>query len=566
MRRLLKDHWIDLLYLIGITFLLMIPYLFYDNLPVAHDTIFHVSRIEQLSRSIQEGNWLPAIDPHVNIGYGYASPLFYSDFFLLPAALLHIAGMPLNMSFKFLIVVSSFFSAAAMYHCAWHMEKKRWLAVFASAGYLFANYHITDIFVRNALGEVFAFMFLPLILEGMYRILWNNEKKWGILALGLSGLALSHDLTFLLGIVLCIILFLGKIRSLTKNKFMTLVKGVLAAFLLTAFFTLPMIEQLRTQTLMLSRTQDLGSGSMTFWQFFVNQTIFGTSSNTLPLSRRMVVNVGWLLTFAPLLYIFFDHHKKDHPFVTYIMIVGYITMLLPSSIIPWESLTFLDTLQFPWRLNTIAVTCLSLPAAYGLLAVCKKKTAVIIAEICLLSEAVFHIIPACNRNVVGFNSSTTWQDVLNGAVLDPWYGSSYLFVEMAGADYLPITSPNFHTMTRSIRDAQMNDLGYSFTQDKTTLTFTAEDSTTSNFILPLTYYKGYQVYKVVGTTEIPVSTSESANGLVECTNEGNGKYICRYVDTPLRKASLITSFATLLTLCTYEIYLHRKKKKEAAAE
>jgi len=561
MKKILNEHWQDILYIAAITFVLMIPYIFYDLLPVAHDTIFHVSRIEQLSKSIQEGNWLPAIYPHVNISYGYASPLFYSDFLLIPAALLHLAGMPLNMCFKFLIIAATFVSAAGMYHCAWHVSGKRSTAIFASAGYLFANYHITDIFVRNALGEVLALMFLPFVLEGMYRILWNNEKKWGILTFGLAGLAVSHDLTFLLGIVLCIILFLGRIRTLTKEKFFTLCKGVLIAFLLTAFFTLPMIEQLKSQTFVLSKGLDLSTGSMPLWQFFVNQTVYGVSSNDLPVSQTMVVNVGWFLTFAPLLYIFFDHQKKEHPFVTYIMIVGYITMLLPAQIIPWDSLTFLNVLQFPWRLNTISITCLSLPAAYGILSVCKKKTAMIIAEACLLCEAVFHIIPACNRKVVGFTSATTWTDVFNGAVLDPWYGSSYLFVELAGADYLPANSPNFHTMERSIKDDQMATLDIEFNQSGTTLSFRSDDESTSFFILPLTYYKGYQVYEIDGADEIPVETFESSNGLVACKNEGSGLYVCRYVDTPLRTGSLITSFATLMMLCVYQFYIMKTKKK-----
>lgn len=562
MKQLLKEHWIDLLYVVGITFLMMIPYLFYDILPVAHDTIFHVSRIEQLSRSIQEGNWFPAIYPYVNISYGYASALFYSDALLIPAALLHIAGLPLNMCFKFLIIIATLVSAAGMYHCAWHISHKRSIAVFASAGYLFANYHITDIFVRNALGEVFALMFLPFVLEGMYRILWNNEKKWGILAFGLAGLAISHDLTFLLGIILCIFLFLARINSLTKEKFIALTKGVLTAFLLTAFFTLPMIEQLKSQTFVLSKGQDLASGSMAFWQYFVNLTVYGMSGNDLPAWHAMTVNVGWFLTFAPLLYIFFDHQKKEHPFITCLVIIGYITMLLPAKIIPWNDLTVFKVLQFPWRLNTIAVTCLSLPAAYGIVSVCKKKTAMMIAEGCLLIEAVIHIIPACNRNVVGFTSSTTWNDVLNGAVLDPWYGSTYLFVELAGADYLPINSPDFSITPRAVRDEQMNSLNIEFTQESTTLTFTADDEVTSSFILPLTYYKGYQVYKIDGNSETAVSTYETENGLVGCSNEGSGEYVCRYVDTPVRKASLITSFLTAIYLLIDQLYLKRIKRKE----
>lgn len=562
MKQFFKKYGIDLLIILGITFIMSIPYLFRDLVPVAHDTIFHMSRIEQLSRSIQAGNWLPAIDPYVNIGYGYASPLFYSDILLIPSALLHVAGVPLSICFRVMVIVAILLSTVTMYHCGYHIGRKRTAAVFMTFGYMFANYHITDIYVRNAVGEILAFIFLPMVLEGMYRILWNDEKKWGILAAGIAGLALSHNITFLLGVILCVLLFLIKIKSMTKEKFFTLCKAVGIAFLITAFFTLPMVEQLTSQKFNLSNAQNLYAGSFNWWQFFTNQIIFGFNGNDLPASKTMTVNVGWFLTFAPLLYLFFDHHKKEHPFASACMGIGYIAMLLPSKLIPWSSLSFLNFIQFPWRLNTISILCLSVPAAYGILSICKKKVLIVTAEICLVIEALYHIKPCYERNVVGFTSSTTWDDVLNGAVLDPWYGATYLFVEMAGADYLPVNSINFHTTPQTIKDSQQNTLNIPYTQSGTTLTFTSDDETTTSFVLPLTYYKGYQVYKVDGTTETPVTTFETSNGLVACVNQGSGTYICRYVDTPVRKASLITSFATVVLLCGYQIYKISRMKKE----
>lgn len=564
MKKYFEKHWQDILYVAGIAFILSLPYLFKDLVPIAHDTIFHISRIEQLSISISEGNWFPAIYPYENVGYGYASPLFYSDFFLIPSALLHLAGVPLNICFKVLVIGAIFFSTVTMYHCAYHISGKRIIAVFAAAGYMFANYHISDIYVRNALGEILAFVFLPMILEGMYRILWNNEKKWGYLTVGLAGLALSHDLTFIMGVGLCIVLFLIKIKDLTKEKFLSLLKGVLFAFLLTAFFTLPMIEQLRSQKFNLSETQNIGVNSMAWWQFFVNRTIFGYSSNQLGPNEAMNVNVGWFLTFAPLLYIFKDHNKKEHPFVTASLVIGYIMMLLPAKIIPWSSLKFLNVIQFPWRLNTIAVVCLSLPAAYGILCICRKHYITIIVECCLVVEAFFHVRPEFLLTI-GFTSSITWQDVKEGAVLDPWYGSTYYFVELAGADYLPADSPNFYTYPQDIKDQDQNSLDITYEQKSTTVTFEVKGESAKAFILPLTYYKGYQVYKVVDGTETKVSTYETSNGLVECDNDGDGTYICRYEDTPVRKASMGASVASLIVLTVYAVWKKKRNAKEDSA-
>ena len=118
-------------------------------------------------------------------------------------------------------------------------------------------------------------------------------------------------------------------------------------------------------------------------------------------------------------------------------------------------------------------------------------------------------------------------------------------------------------MTRAVKDPDMNDLAVTFTQAGTTLSFTAGNETATGFILPLTYYKGYQVYKLEGSSEIQVDTYESSNGLVACSNEGSGSYICRYVDTPLRKASLSTSLAAVVVLGIHQCL--RKRKEDSAS-
>ncbi len=59
-----------------------------------HDTCFHLSRIEGLAQSFKDGIYMPRIYPYKNNNFGYASPLFYCDFFfLIIPALLYNAGL-----------------------------------------------------------------------------------------------------------------------------------------------------------------------------------------------------------------------------------------------------------------------------------------------------------------------------------------------------------------------------------------------------------------------------------------------------------------------------------------
>lgn len=558
MKTFLKQHWSDILFIVLITTVLMIPYLGMDLLPIEHDTFFHVSRIEQLSRSISEGIWFPSIYPYENYGFGYTSPLFYSDVLLIPASLLHLAGVPLTICYKVAILLATLISASTMMYLGYLISHNRNLAWIASAAYIFTNYRITDIYVRGALGEVFAMMFLPLIIAGMYRILWLGEKKWSTLTIGLTGLALSHDLTFLMGVVLCIILFFIKIKDVHKAIFLTLCKGVFNAFLLTLFFTFPMIEQLLSQPFVLSYGTDLGAGAMHLWQFFVNKTVFGMSGYNLPASGTMTMNVGWFLTFAPLLFIFFDKNKQEHSFVLPLCIIGYIAMLLPSDIIPWSSLTFLSFMQFPWRLSMVAMLCLAVPAAYGILALCTKKWFTPVVLTCLIGEGIYHVVPVFSRTF-GMTSQMTWSDILDGALCDPCYKATYVRVELAGADYLPLNCPDYRNYGTTIKDATQQDTGITYTKMGSKLLFEITDDTNADYILPLTYYKGYQVARINddGTTEY-ISATKTNGGMVTFTSIGQGKYVCWYEDTLLRKICMNISLVTFVML---GLNLYRKKRE-----
>lgn len=170
----LKKKWKDIVFACLITCLFLLPYITKDFLGIEHDTFFHVSRIEQLSKAIQHGQFFPALYPYENHHYGYASPLFYSDVFLIIPAVLHLCGASLAFSYQLTVGIASFLSAYAMIQLAMHITNKKDISYIASCAYLFSNYRITDVYVRGALGEIFAFAFLPYMLLGIYQIIYER--------------------------------------------------------------------------------------------------------------------------------------------------------------------------------------------------------------------------------------------------------------------------------------------------------------------------------------------------------------------------------------------------------
>lgn len=232
-RNLLIDFAIILLF----TVLLMFPYLLHSSLAIEHDTFFHVSRIAQYAEAIQQGQLLPAIYPLENGGYGYGSPLFYCDVFLFIPAVLHNIGMALVDTYKLTIFFASLLVGITMYMLASKFTERSSIRLLAVVAYLFSNYHITDIYVRGALGELFALIGIPLILSGLYEIFETNKKYTSSYFFGLVIMVLSHNLSFLLCFILVIIISILYLPKCSLQRYKVLLLESMLACLATAFYT-----------------------------------------------------------------------------------------------------------------------------------------------------------------------------------------------------------------------------------------------------------------------------------------------------------------------------------------
>ena len=554
MKRERGNNLFFLLCALGLALLFVLPWLMKDQLGIEHDTFFHLSRIEGMARSLQAGHFPPYIYPYKNNGFGYAAPLFYCDLFIVLPALLYLCGLPLSccyQGFVFLVTACTAFTAEKL---AWRLGSNRKAAVTAAAAYLFANYRITDAYVRSALGELTAMIFLPMLLSGMYLLLEKQDARGEtLLTLSLCGLVFSHNLTFIMAAVLLLVFVALYRKGLPGTIWQAGFRSALKAFLLTAWFTLPMIEQLASQSFYLSYYaggSDLAGNALNLSQYFVNRTVFGYSGLQYGPEMQMTVNPGWELMLLPLFWLHFRNQAEHRVFVSRCLAAGLICLLLPLRYIPWDYLVFLRVLQFPWRLMTLASVLLMVPLA-GLLSALPQRgrpflqyglLAVILAEGCV------HVLPVLDRPFT-ISSATQYTDITEGKLTDPYYSATYMRVELAGGDYIPIGSPDFRGFEPVIRDAAGYDAGITYTRADDTLTFTISDEA-GTYLLPVTWYKGYQVYK----DNKPLVTQPGLDRLVSFDAAGPGTYTCRYSGTLVQKAGLALSLFSaavmiLLNLC-----------------
>lgn len=140
--------------------------LFHPGLPLTHDGPDHVARIANFYQALKEGIIVPRWAANLNWGYGHPILMFLYPLPSYIAFFFHFLGFSLVDSTKLVFGVSFIGSVLAMF--LW--LNAEWGPVSGFIGallYGFAPYRFVDLYVRGAIGEHMAFVFVPLILYGL---------------------------------------------------------------------------------------------------------------------------------------------------------------------------------------------------------------------------------------------------------------------------------------------------------------------------------------------------------------------------------------------------------------
>lgn len=168
------------------------------GMPATHDGLLHVQRLIAVEAAVRQGapftRWLP------DLAYGYGQPLllYYAPLAYLPALVARLLGAGFVASVELATGLALVLSALAMYLLARSFAGR--LGACASAVvYGLLPYQLVDIYVRGALAESWAFVWLPVSAWCMELAWRDGRRRWSVgLALSLAGLVLTHNVTALL--------------------------------------------------------------------------------------------------------------------------------------------------------------------------------------------------------------------------------------------------------------------------------------------------------------------------------------------------------------------------------
>ncbi|MEI6437704.1 MAG: 6-pyruvoyl-tetrahydropterin synthase-related protein [Candidatus Omnitrophota bacterium] len=362
-----KEDGVYLLLILAAAALMAWP-LLSRGLIYGHDAITYFIKAVTVHQSWREGDFLSRWSPHINHGYGYPSLNFYSPLFSYIAAFF-MFFFSLAAGFHAAIFLCLFLSGVTMYFFArevWGNEG----GLVASIAYLFAPYHILDIYVRGAVGEAASFIFFPMILLAFFRLSRTISVRDVLIGIvGVAGLILAHPLaTFIFlpaAFVYALVLALFEGRFAWRNL---LAMGFVfaGAFLLSAYFLLPAMLEQKFVHVEKFLGFDYRQHFIYLDQIFYSPWGFGDSAGRqsgmsfmagmvqLALSLLVIV-LGWRI--IPVV----KRSGLQVLFFGVLLIVAAFFTTGASSFY-WEHIPKLPYVQFPWRfllLITLALSFLS---------------------------------------------------------------------------------------------------------------------------------------------------------------------------------------------------------------
>lgn len=552
-----------IIFVVSITIFFSIT-LFKNIIPFidSQDLTFHLNRFVGVANAFEERQLLPKIYPFANYGFGYATSLFYCDIFLYPFALMYHFGVSVIICYKLCIFFYALIGTCLICFVLDRMFNNDYVNIIGTMLYLFANYHIQNVFIRSALGEVLAMTFIPLVLYSFYLVLIKKEDSWKLLGISFSLMVMSHLISSLLyGIlffifIVAFVIFNRKDFGQIKRTLMTIIKGTILAILLCAWYLFPMLEQMRDQTFWLSANKvnnNVSAGTQMLIDIFKPFAYLG---NNFSIEKNASLGIFTIILMS--IYIF----VKKNRYINIIALIMLILYLMIVGVIPF--IETLSIIQFLFRFYIIVFPLSVMLIAYNI----SNLSSVKVKKILVGATTIFSLLNIFSASRVVLDNPI----IPNDATIDEINNqdSMYDFLdynhnELGGAEYLPLTvNMNYKIETKAIKTIDDNgnkiDYDYEYERNFTQIIYKYNDDKNSELLFPLTYYKGYKAYEVINgeMREINILNNQTYKLVTIIAEAGNHTYMIKYAGTGIQKISLIISLLTFICFVLYVIMIRKK--------
>ena len=329
-----NENFRCVLVLIVIALIMCAPML-KNNLDVyADDGIQHIARAYGTYEAIKDGVFLGNIIPNFSNGFGYSWNLFYGAFTTFGIILFKLITGSYIVAYKLFAFICMFLSGLFMYKLVSNISDNKNVGVLAGALYMMAPYHLTDLYVRNAIAEFASFMFIPLVFLGLYNIIKKEGKTW-YLSIGAIGLIFTHNISTLYTAIFAIIYLLINFKSLKdKEVWKYILINALFIVAITACFTIPMLEARVMKPYRVYEPDAMVTEESLLREQLPIRRIFVTANGdggfVFELGPYMIIMLAFSIMTVRIMK---PEFRKDYLFF---LITGLLALLMATKLFPWN--------------------------------------------------------------------------------------------------------------------------------------------------------------------------------------------------------------------------------------
>ena len=328
------------------------------------DSIIHLIRSNDVCYEMSIGNYYPRFLSQSCFGKGLPTLNFYSPAFYLLVGYLNAVGFHIITAMAIVCAGSFLLSGWGMY--LWTRKYCGEVgALIAASIYLFAPYHLVDIYLRGAIPEFLALAILPYLFHGI-DLTFSSERSFpGIVYTGVASAAivLTHNLTAvtILPFALCYFAWCCFYFNASYRRVLSACLGPLLGAGLSSFYWMPVMLE---KKYLLSTGVSI-SGSLHYSRHFNHIPAFFTSKEFDVFAFNPLYALMFLCAAVSITALTSCKDKKTW-FGLLAVVFCFLSVVMTLSISAplYEAIPALQYLQFPYRFLGPATLFLSAFCAF----------------------------------------------------------------------------------------------------------------------------------------------------------------------------------------------------------
>lgn len=560
-------RWVHYLIIVIIGLLISIPFL-WVQLYLSDDGKYHLLRLIGLDNSMEYGSFPFLVFPFFCKNWGYSMMTFYPQLVTYIPYVLGLISGAFSTGLKIFASLTVVFSGIFMYNLVNEVTKKKGIAFLSAILYMIFPYRFECLFNRFAIGEFTAFVFIPIVFQGLYNLLQGDKKRHYYIAIGATGLLLTHTISTVYTALFCLIFVLFNLKAFfNKEVIKKCLINIVFILLVSAMFIIPMLEFKFTAEYAILEPDVMKTNAENVYTKTIKPSQFlkdiGEDNGV-----SFVVGIPFITMILLGILAFRKIDKEHKDFYISFLLLGVISIIMCTYLFPWRFMPdILCTLQYPWRLLGFAFFFFAPVCAmnvYYLLNSINKKWLKAIAW--LLAIAI----------IAGFTVMELNQYPTNDTSLDAKYEGKNK--ENPQIDYFAINRDNMP------KKALYNQFGYLETRKDNTEVISGNVNIVSEnkealhleieienakkdtkLELPYLFYPGYTITLEYNGKATKIDYYESEYGFVAINlpeDIETGKITVDYTATVLEKTAYAISAISIVGFTVYMVCFRKKWKKE----